>query len=779
MNIKQVYHVTASDQLLAALEACRTAGGETEIVLAEGDYCLASALVLDAAYQDLVLRGEGRVRLLGGRQLKGWQPIQSAEVLARLNPAVRGQVMVCDLAEQGIRQTGSFVSRGFGRAAAPSHAEVFWNGKPLHLSQYPKRGEFLTITGFAQGQMNELEEMAGIPEHGFYYDDEQPASWAANDDLWIHGYWSFDWAQSYEHVRSIDLETRHVRTNPPYAVHPFRIGQRFCFLNILEEVRSPGDYYIDRKENKLYFCPDSQTASENSELLISMLETPMLKLEGCRGISLIGLTFECTRGNGLQAEGASDLIIDRCLFRHIGNTAVHLEGGERNSIRNCTIHHCGDGGINAFGGDRATLASCEFALTNNHIYRIGQWSRCYNTAINIKGVGIRATHNLIHDLPHIGILYWGNDIVLEHNEIYSVCMETGDAGAIYSGRDLSSRGNRVCHNFIHHLGGVGLGTMGIYNDDGISGTVMEDNFFLEVGRAAFMGGGVDFVVKNNVFVKCYPAITADSRVAHTKFFWDRAYAVLKKSFYEGASSWRKDSAEPALDASQSPYIDRYPELAEIDRMFRENRPMTGAARISRNVFCSKTLFRYFYDKRDENNKKLYDDCTLIEPTPAQLCAIVDSRQDVQMEWSAGKGSWLFEKNFTAQPSDFADAKWGDIAVRQGSEAYEYGYERRELSTIGLIEGDRDRNPPRILTSLTYPYKGERTLTLAIRNASNQTVSGVIQLHTSSNVKLKLDEVPFTLAPEEEHAIVVGNIPAEDEFAVEARSELPGVRPSRA
>jgi hypothetical protein len=398
----------------------------------------------------------------------------------------------------------------------------------------------------------------------------------------------------------------------------------------------------------------------------------------------------------------------------------------------------------------------------------------------MKGVGIRVTHNLIHDCPHIAILYWGNDMVIEHNEIYSVCMETGDAGAIYSGRDVSYRGNRVCHNFIHHLGGVGLGTMGVYNDDGLSGTLMEDNFFLEVGRAVFMGGGVDYVVKNNVFVKCYPAITVDSRVAHTKFFWDRTYEILKKSFYTGAPSWRKEqNSNLTVDASKSPYIDRYPELRNIDEMFKENRPMTGEAHISRNVFCAKVLFRYYYDVRDENKKQLYDAGSPIQPTKEELNAILDTRRDIAFEWSAGKGAWLFEKNFTAQPSDFEDALWGRIAVREGSEAYDYGYERREMNTIGLIEADRNDNPPTILTSLTYPYKDEKRLTLAIRNEGRQEASGMIQLYTSSNVQLDTDKVSFTLAPGEEYAAVVGTLIGDEDFTVEARSELAGVRPSRA
>ncbi|MFR5072343.1 MAG: hypothetical protein ACLTDS_09535 [Bianqueaceae bacterium] len=49
-----------------------------------------------------------------------------------------------------------------------------------------------------------------------------------------------------------------------------------------------------------------------------------------------------------------------------------------------------------------------------------------------------------------------------------------------------------------HQGGVGMGTMGIYND--CVGTVMEDNYFVETSRSVMMGGGGNFTVKNNVFV---------------------------------------------------------------------------------------------------------------------------------------------------------------------------------------------------------------------------------------------------------------------------------------
>ena len=100
---------------------------------------------------------------------------------------------------------------------------------------------------------------------------------------------------------------------------------------------------------------------------------------------------------------------------------------------------------------------------------------------------------------------------IEFNEIHHVCLETGDVGAIYTGRDWTLRGNVIRHNFIHHTGGVGMGSMGIYLDDCVSGTQIYGNVFCKVHRAAFIGGGRDYKVENNIFVDCTPAVELDGR----------------------------------------------------------------------------------------------------------------------------------------------------------------------------------------------------------------------------------------------------------------------------
>ena len=136
----------------------------------------------------------------------------------------------------------------------------------------------------------------------------------------------------------------------------------------------------------------------------------------------------------------------------------------------------------------------------------------YTPAISLVGVGNRAAHNLIHDAPHMAIGFSGNDHRIEFNEIHNVCLESNDAGAIYAGRDWTMRGTIIRHNYLHDITGFeGRGCVGVYLDDMFCGTEISGNVFSRVTRAAFIGGGRDCRVENNIFVDCRPALHIDAR----------------------------------------------------------------------------------------------------------------------------------------------------------------------------------------------------------------------------------------------------------------------------
>ena len=329
---------------------------------------------------------------------------------------------------------------------------------------------------------------------------------------------------------------------------------------MLEELDQPGEWFLDRKTGILYFWPpalqdQSRQSLEpgRSRFSSPCSPSPLLKLTDVSHVTFRGLILEATRGSAVEIHGGASNRIAGCLIRNIGNYGVTIDGGTGHGVLGCDIFDTGDGGVSLDGGDRKTLRPGGHFVENCHFARQGRWSKCYVPAVLIGGVGQRASHNLIHDHPHCAILFNGNDHLIEFNEIHHIALETGDVGAIYTGRDYTYRGNRIRHNFIHDTGGVGMGSMGIYMDDCVSGTEIFGNIFYKVQRAAFLGGGRDHQVVNNIFVDCNYAVELDGRGLDTFPVW---HGMVDQTM-------RKRLAEVPLAL----YRERYPALKTLDQYY--------------------------------------------------------------------------------------------------------------------------------------------------------------------------------------------------------------------
>jgi hypothetical protein len=514
------------------------------------------------------------VRLLGGRVLSGFQPVTDPAVLARLDASARGQVWQVDLRAAGIAASGEMKSRGFGRPTAPAHAELFFAGQPMTLARWPNEGQFAQIAGFPDdaGQADEHGGKLGALTAGFAYAGDRPRRWQLSQNIWVHGYWAWDWANSYEQVVSLDLDRRLVKTAPPYGQYGFRKGQRFYFLNILEELDQPGEWFLDAESGRLYFWPPQPLAQ--GEAVLSLLDRPLITMDQVSNVIIRGLLLEATRSHGVTIHGGADDRVAGCWLRNIGNYGVWIEGGHGHGVVGCDIENTGDGGVNLSGGDRRTLTPGGHFVENCRFQKQGRWSKCYVPAVLVSGVGQRVAHNLIHDHPHCAILYGGNEHVIEFNEIHHVALETGDVGAIYAGRDWTFRGNRIRFNFIHETGGVGMGSMGVYQDDCVSGVELFGNIFYKVQRAAFLGGGRDHRVENNIFVDCDPAVQLDGRGLDASPVWhNMVYDYMKHQL----------AAVPA-----ALYRERYPEIAALDRYYATTNGVPPENnRVIRNICVGK------------------------------------------------------------------------------------------------------------------------------------------------------------------------------------------------
>ena len=497
-------------------------------VLTSDDSGRAGAPIIYRTYRD------EEVRIDGGHLVRAFEVVTAPAVLARLDPAARGRVLQADLRAQGITEYGTIDDDGL---------EVFHADEPMTLARWPNGG-FAHLVGLLGVEPIDDRGTKGDRVGAFLYEGDRPRRWAEDYDIWLHGYWFWDWADGRQRIASVDTTRRLISLEPPHHHYGYRVGQWYYAFNLLSELDQPGEWYLDRLDGLLYFWPPARPGLTNVSI-----SPGLVSLHDASYIAFQGLVFESTRGTAISVSGGTHVEFEDCTIRNARGWALRIRGGTAHGVSNCEITGTGQGGIWLEGGDRVTLTPGGHYVQGSHVHHYSRWKRTAQAAIEIAGVGNRATNNLIHDAPNMAIALFGNEHVIERNEIHHVCLETNDAGAIYAGRDWTMRGTTIRHNYFHHLSGFeNRGCNGVLLDDMFSGTEVHGNVFHAVARGVLIGGGRDNVVTNNVFVDCGTAITIDARGEG----WAAAMVngVLR-------------SRLEALPYRRPPWTSRYPALASI------------------------------------------------------------------------------------------------------------------------------------------------------------------------------------------------------------------------
>lgn len=690
----------------AAVRALNQTGrfpdGGVHISVRAGTYEFSGTLQLDAedcGVKDgpVIWRAHsgGRVHIVGAKRIRGFRRINEEFVRRRLDADARNKILVTDLSRQGISDFGGVTPRG-----GPG-MELFVRDRRMTLARWPNT-DWLLIADVPQSGEKLLHEglerekrYDGVPVGRHYgriaYNGDRPRRWSPKNDIYMHGYWTWDWSDSYQRVQSIDTSKREITLAEPHHHYGYTKKQRFYFANVLEELDVPGEWYLDRESGLLYFWPPAGFADGDAS--VSLLDDPLVSIDNTRFVQFHGFTFERSRGNGIVITGGSDNIVLGCTFRLLGNEAITITGGSRHQVKSCDIFDVALGGIRLSGGDRRSLTPAHHSAINNHIHHYSTWIRTGQYAIMVDGVGNLVQHNLIHDAPHQGIYLRGNDHVLEFNDISRVCLETGDAGAIYTGRDWTWRGNVIRYNYFHDLQGPGLhGVMAVYLDDWASGFTIYGNIFYRSGRSAFIGGGRDNVVENNVFVECQPSVHIDARgLGWAGYYFDGTRPELFEHLKE-------------MKYHEPPYSTRYPELLSLD----DGEPAVPKNnRIIRNVsYGGRWMDIYDYDAFDFSVVTIRDN-VVADP---DLCRrrqkgqggwdpyyLDIDRKDGYVLYKMGDPEMLeeFKQNvFLQADPGFMNFAAEDFRLKLDSPAYKLGFKPIPIEKIGLFTDEQRRALPK-------------------------------------------------------------------------------------
>jgi hypothetical protein len=530
-------------EVMRGLKQRATGDKQFIIELAAGVYRLNAPLNLDArdsgtSAAPTIIQGApgGNARITGTVALTVPEQELPEAIGRRIPQAAREHVAAFNLKKNNVADWVGLQKHGFNAAAPDSSNELFINEAPLSLAAWPKSG----YQGIAAVPDGKTGQRFGIA-------DGHAASWAAMKNVWAVGYWGNDWADEYIPVGGVAEggKTFTLTATPKFGIAS---GQRVRFENVPEELDGPGRWYYDYDQGVVYAWVDNPKQPAGVELSIAPV---LIHLASVQHLQIKGLRIDGARGDLIDADAVQDFVIDQCIIRNSGKVAVHINGSA-SGVTNSQVQNAGGTAISLAGGDRKTLQPGKLFATRNVVFNFGRIYRSYQPAVYLSGVGNVVEHNRIYNAPHQGIIFTGNDHSIAYNEIYNVDIDTGDAGAIYGGRDWTGRGTQIKYNYLHNIHGVGdKGATGVYVDDQGSGTNIEGNVFFQVYRAVLLGGGLDNSVVGNIIVKSVSAIHLDARGTD----WEKKATDDPKDFLQNSLR--------AVPYQQPVYLQHYPQLATL------------------------------------------------------------------------------------------------------------------------------------------------------------------------------------------------------------------------
>lgn len=380
------------------------------------------------------------------------------------------------------------------------------------------------------------------------------------------------WHDELMYLTDFNRSTGRIGLSRPSSMR-IRDIDRFYFENVFEALNEPGEWYLNRQTNKLYYVPKEGERADtlvlyasDNERLIDINGVDGLTFEGIRftqtdweipdpketdwdgewrieydidalqaaydvrgvittryakGIKFIGCEFVNLGACGIKMlHGTQDSCVENCLFRNIAATAVYAgsencQPDDPECVKNITVKNCDISGYGRkfFCAIGIHITFCDGAtLSHNEI------SDGYYTGISVGWIwgydyhltrNIKITDNLIYNI--------GQGWLSDMGGIYMLGMQPG---TVISGN--------VIHNVAADPGEGGYGGWGIYLDEGSSRMLVENNLVFCCGSQSFnIHYGEGNIIRNNIgafSAEGQVSVGSNDKESHaTAFYYDNIF----------------------------------------------------------------------------------------------------------------------------------------------------------------------------------------------------------------------------------------------------------------
>lgn len=384
------------------------------------------------------------------------------------------------------------------------------NGKAQILARYPNYDENAHYwQGYAADAISK----------------ERLASWKKPEGAFFHALHKGRWGGFHYKITGVDENGNAILKGGHQNNRGSKYHDEYQMVeNVFEELDSPGEWYLDKATNQLFYWPAEGVDLKQDKFEVSVLKD-LVQVVGTlenpvKNVTIRNISFENTkrtfmeefepllrsdwtiyRGAVVFFEGTEMCKVENSIFTNLGGNVIMASKYNKNLVvEGNHIYNCGASAV-AFVGDPSAVRSPSFnygqfvplkemdtvhgpknelyprecLVVNNLIHRIGRIEK-QTAGVQISmAMDINVRHNSIYDVPRAGINIgdgtWGGH-VLEFNDVFNTVLETSDHGSFNSwGRD------RFWHPNRRKMDSITTAIPDMYTWDAVKTTIIRNNRF--------------------------------------------------------------------------------------------------------------------------------------------------------------------------------------------------------------------------------------------------------------------------------------------------------------
>ncbi len=516
---------------IRALEGYRPVGGITvnimggtydvseTIAFTEEDSGTEESPIVYQAYNNETVTFTGGMTLDSSKIEK----VTDEDVLDRLvEEEAKKHLYMLDLSEQGVEMDAlQPYGDGYNRDTTKYRPKrIYMNNQLLTDARWPNDDQsqnLVTATPVTKEQNADVAagnynaEKTPIMYH--YPDPENRSEkWDVKEgDAYVGGAIVYFWAPAFLRIKDIDTEKKIVtsmdNSNYGTVTENGSAGEfKIFFSNIFAEIDKPGESYVDRENNILYFYPIGSI--DNADMVVSTLKKNMISLSRVSNVTFKGIDFKNTVETAVVLKDCDNVTIAGAEIANITQRGVEMTNCTDTVIEGCNIYTIGESAIKIIGDNAVELASTPAEkletipenrktltpsgneIRYNNFHNTNVFPNYRNTAVDIHhAVGEWIHHNEFNDIDIYTIrMVDSNNTLIEYNKFLNLGELNSDAGAINWGREIDSLGHTVRYNYFENIGSKlvanhldGHQSVSVFVDDASTGGEIYGNVFLNGG----------------------------------------------------------------------------------------------------------------------------------------------------------------------------------------------------------------------------------------------------------------------------------------------------------